>query len=424
MKKTSRILKTTLAGTLSLLLCLFSFIGCVPKETKSLQSTSINAQGELIVTYSDGSQENLGKVVGETVTVPTESTPQDTVASAASNALRSAVHITCKFKASGYFSDTYASGGAGVIYRLDKDKGDALIITNYHVVYSLNCNTKNKVSNNISVFLYGFEYSSQAIKAEYVGGSLYYDIAVLRITDSDILKKSDAVAVTVANSNEAYVGDTAIAVGNPEGYGLSVSAGIISVDSEYISMMAVDERTKVTFRVMRIDTAVNAGNSGGGLFDETGRLIGIVNAKIIDNSVENIGYAIPSNIAIAVADNILYYCENSKLETPYCAQPGIKVATADSCAQYDEEKDRVVISEVVKVSSVTEGSPADGVLKKGDTIQAITVNGKTAKITREHHVNDCMLTVRAGDTVTFSILRNGTEMKQSITLTKDTLVAY
>ena len=69
------------------------------------------------------------------------------------------------------------------------------------------------------------------------------------------------------------VGDSAIAIGNAQGYGVSASCGIVSVDSEYITMTAADGRTSVSFRVFRVDTAVNSGNSGGGLFDGQCRLI-------------------------------------------------------------------------------------------------------------------------------------------------------
>ena len=69
--------------------------------------------------------------------------------------------------------------------------------------------------------------------------------------------------------------------------------------------VTVNINGKTEMRVIRVDTAVNPGNSGGGLFNSKGELIGIVNAKIISSDVENIGYAIPSSVAINVADNII-----------------------------------------------------------------------------------------------------------------------
>lgn len=125
------------------------------------------------------------------------------------------------------------------------------------------------------------------------------------MTDNEVLKNSDAKEVEIANSNEINVGDKAIAIGNSEALGISATSGIVSVDSEYITMLSLDEKAYVDHRVIRIDTAVNGGNSGGGLFNSNGQLIGIVNAKITDDSIENIAFAIPSNVAISIAQNIL-----------------------------------------------------------------------------------------------------------------------
>ena len=66
--------------------------------------------------------------------------------------------------------------------------------------------------------------------------------------------------------------------------------------------ITADGKTEVSLRVMRVDTAVNSGNSGGGLYNDEGNLIGIVNAKIVYDGVENIGYAISSSVAAAIAE--------------------------------------------------------------------------------------------------------------------------
>ena len=117
---------------------------------------------------------------------------------------------------------------------------------------------------------------------------------------------------------------------------------------------------------MRVDTAVNSGNSGGGMFDGKGNLIGIVNAKIVDDGVENIGYAIPSNVAIAIAENIIHYCHGTDVERVQRALLGITVNATDSKAVYDGETGCVTISETVSVYEVGEGTLAHGVLQKGD----------------------------------------------------------
>ncbi|MDD4275885.1 MAG: trypsin-like peptidase domain-containing protein, partial [Clostridia bacterium] len=230
----------------------------------------------------------------------------DSVCYAVSKAILSVVSVYCEFTITSQYthiSETETSAGAGVILSDDKASGTAYIITNYHVVYYADADSE--ISESISIYLYGMEYEEYKISAIYIGGSLTYDIAVLKIENSTIYTNSDSCATKLENSNNVFAGDTAIAIGNPEAEGISATQGIISVDSEYISMTGADDITEVTFRVMRIDTAVNSGNSGGGLFNEDGELIGIVNAKTIEDTIENIAYAIPSNIAIYAANNII-----------------------------------------------------------------------------------------------------------------------
>ena len=175
-------------------------------------------------------------------------------------------------------------------------------------------------SEDIKLYLYGMEMKtsdkkSYAITAEYLGGSMMYDIAVLKVTGDENLIASPARAVDIADSNDVTILDTAIAIGNPGGDGLSATVGYINVDSEDITVVfetGANSSAEVDLRVMRTDAAVNSGNSGGGLFNDKGELIGIVNAKSGNTSEENIGYAIPSNVAIAIADNAIDYSRFSE----------------------------------------------------------------------------------------------------------------
>ena len=410
---------------------------CYSVGNSGILSAGINENGELIIVYLNGKIENLGRVVGSdgndgSMIITNDS---DTVPIATAKALRSSVSIICNFQTTvqqggwrpGSGSTTtkeYSSAGSGVIYQMDKVNGDAFIITNYHVVYDSSSNSSNGISNDINVYLYGSEIADKAMKATYVGGSLYYDIAVLRIEDSHVLRTSDACSVGVAPSDKVSVGDSAIAIGNAQGYGVSASFGIVSVDSEYITMTAADGKTEVSFRVMRVDTAVNSGNSGGGLYDREGNLIGVVNAKIVDDGVENIGYAIPSNVAVAIAENIIDYCYGTDLERVQRALLGITVSTSDSKAVYDSTTGLISIEETVSVYEVTKGSLAYGILKADDLLVSASFGEKTQIITRQYNIIDMMLDVRVGDAVTFNIIRGGEEMTVSITITEDCLTAY
>ena len=228
----------------------------------------------------------------------------------------------------------------------------------------------------------------------------------------------------VADSDKIVVGDSAIAIGNAQGLGISSTSGVVSVDSEHITMTAADGRTEVSFRVMRVDTAINSGNSGGGLYDDEGNLIGIVNAKIVYDGVENIGYAIPSNVAVSIAENIIDYCYGTDTERVQRALLGITVSTSDSKAVYDSATGIMTIKETVSVYEVSSGSLADGILQAEDVLVSATVNGNTTEITRQYHIIDMMLDVRAGDVVALKILRGGEEKTVSITITEGCLTAY
>lgn len=358
---------------------------------------------------------------------------------AAASGLRSAVSIYCAFETT-YggntpwnpypTTQTYYSTGSGVLYRLEED-GSAFLLTNYHVVYDSASNTDNHISDSIYVYLYGLEKEAYAIPAVFVGGSANYDIAILRVEKSEVLKKAiasgAAAAVTVGDSDKVVPGQTTIAIGNPSSTdlgGLSVTQGIVSVDSEYITMTASDNSGEVSFRVIRTDTPVNAGNSGGGLYNDRGELVGIVNAKITTSSIENIGYAIPSNVARAIADNIIDYCYGTDCTTVMRALLGITVTSTAASTSYDSETGLLVRSEEISVYEVSAGGLGETVLQENDIIKSITIGEKTVPVTRQYHLIDAMLDVRVGEEISLQILRDGTEMTVSVTVTEDTLAAY
>lgn len=361
-------------------------------------------------------------------------------ADAAQQALRSVVSIQCTFRTTGstggfgYWygssgkTQTYESAGSGVIYALEED-GSAFIITNYHVVYDSSSNTSDHISDEIRVSLFGTSGEDASLPATYVGGSLNYDLALLRIEKNDALREAIArgsvVAATLADSDETVAGQHTLAVGNARGEGISVTEGIVSVDSEYITMLGADETTAVTFRVIRTDTAVNSGNSGGGLFDMNGHLLGIVNAKATSSGVENIGYAIPSRVVRAIADNILDYCYGKDCRTVVRGILGIAVGESRTWTAYDADSGILRRYEECQVAQApTAGSLADGLLQEGDIIRSLTIGDRTVTVTRRYHLLDAMLDVREGDTVTIVVERDGEEKSVSMTVTADCLTAY
>ena len=341
---------------------------------------------------------------------------------AVSKALLSSVSIICEF--SGQIgSEDYVHLGSGVIYKLDKEKGEAYIITNFHVVHDDQSSTVNKIASKIHVMLYGQEYADYMMDAEFVGGSQQYDIAVLKISGNTHLMSSSAVAAGFADSNEVAVLEKVVAIGNPGGDGISATVGYVNVDSEEIDLDGLEDNGE-EFRVIRTDAAVNNGNSGGGLFNLEGNVVGIINAKKANEKVDNIGYAIPSNIAKYVADNVIYYCDGTTKMHPQRVLMGITVTHTDLRTEYNTETGKVRRYETVIVDDVTKGGAVDGLIKKGDVINSITIDGVKYEVTRIFHVVDSMLNARLTSNVSINITRGGKTMDVTVPITSKMLTEW
>lgn len=312
--------------------------------------------------------------------------------------------------------------GSAVIYRMDPV--DTYVLTNYHVVYNASANSDNgsNIAKRIVGYLYGsegspvdsgkkdtngysiYEYGDYALNFEYVGGSIDYDIAVLKIKTEDLLSVNEN-AKEVKLAAGYTVGETAIAIGNPENEGISVTEGIVSVDNEYVTL-AMDN-TPRNYRSIRIDTAIYGGSSGGGLFNIYGELIGITNAG--SQTDENINYAIPIEIVRGVAENVLCYCNGKTCTNVRKITLGVTVTGKESKYVYDETTGLGKIKETVQVVSVNDGSIAKTMgLATDDILVSITINGEEYAFSRYFELGDILLNVRDGDTIVFNYIRNDT----------------
>ncbi len=342
------------------------------------------------------------------------------------------------------------SAGSGVIIDLDQENGNALVVTNYHVLYSLDTDTENDISDCIYLYPYGArnyftsgaeynasldkyilsdvngdgkadkndqgDFGGDGIKATFIGGAMDYDVALLRISGSEYLKKCAATEATIGDSNTVTVGEKVYAIGNSNGQGISVTTGVVSVESETIRMSSLkNSAQEVSFRVLRTDAAINHGNSGGALFNGHGELIGITNAKNVEDETDNMGYALPIT-------QVKYLIENMQDNGGVVqrAMLGITMATTSSMASLDEHG-KLVITEKNTVASVDRGVAADGKLEVGDKIISFTKGDVTKDITRNFYLNDLLLTVRKGDTITLKVFRelDGQEHDVTIKFDKD-----
>ena len=353
---------------------------------------------------------------------------------ATAQGLRSAVSIYGSFQVTtsgGSFwnpypvTQTYYQTGSGVLYRCEED-GSAFVVTNFHVVYNSSSDNESHISENIYLYLYGMESDRYAIAAEYVGGSADYDIAVLRVEKSAVLQAAlasgSATAVTLSQKDGVLPGESLIAIGNPSTTGLagiSVTQGVVSVASEYLTMAAIDGVGEATFRVIRTDTPINGGNSGGGIYNTRGELVGIVNAKINSTKIENISYAIPVAVVAGVADNIIDNCYGKESTGPSIAMLGIYLKEVALSTVYDPETGTMTRKESIAVGNVAADSLAMNTLLEGDVLLTITLHEKTVEILHGYHYLDAMLTARVGDTVTLTVLRGGEEITVSIVLSAE-----
>ena len=358
--------------------------------------------------------------------------------------LQSAVTVYAEFcvtQSSGWPFGSMLKGlsqsiGSGVIYEIDDSS--VYFVTNYHVVYNSSANADNgsDIGRRLVVYLYGSEdkdkpaqingetdelgypvldYGDYAIECEFVGGSYSNDLAVLRADKADVFAVNDSVAAASVADGYA-VGQTAIAIGNTEAEGISVTEGIVSVEREEV--LFTGGRTQ---EVLRIDTAIYSGNSGGGLFDLEGKLIGITNGG--NEEDQNINYAIPLQVVRGSVDNILFHANDGDDLTSGLLTPtrGVTVTSQNSRYVYDAAAGVGKIYEDVSVAEVTSRSIAAELgVQEGDLLRALTVNGTTHDIARSYDIGDLRLTLRPGDVLSFTVERDGdTVVTDTYTLTSD-----
>lgn len=352
-----------------------------------------------------------------------------------------------------YVDATYVSGseGSGVIWTYEENDttASAYIVTNYHVVYqnATYNDTANGISDYIYVYPYGAregftlgdsdnngylddngqmgDFSGDGIKATFVGGAMDYDIAVLKIENSEYLKNSAVSAVEIGSSNDIALGEKSYVIGNSNGQGISITSGLVSVLSENITISSFDGQNRaLSFRVMRTDAAINHGNSGGALFDAKGKMIGITNAKTTTDDVDNMGYALPIDRVKGVVENILSNATATQTGVVKLARLGI-VTTLQSSTSYLTEDGKIRTKEEFRVTQVVDGSLAGAsteenkCLKFGDVILSGTLNGKTVEFEQRYLFQEQLLDVRKGDTITYKVKRESSTIDVQLTFDKD-----
>jgi len=276
-----------------------------------------------------------------------------------------------------------SGAGSGVII-----SSDGYILTCAHVVDG---------ASTITVTIGDKDYT-----ATLVGEDTTSDIAVIKI-DADGLTPA-----TVGNSDSLKVGQSVMAVGNPLGeLGGTVTGGMISALNRSVTIQGSSSVN--TMSLIQMDASVSPGNSGGGLFNMNGELVGIVNAKSSSSDAEGLGFAIPINDAIKVAQELL---ENGYVTgRPYLGITYLAVTDAQTASQLGVNAYGVYVVEVVK------GGPAEKAgLQAGDRI--VSVDG--TEIASKDDLGTLMQEHAAGDTLSITIAREGQMQTVNVTLGEKT----
>ena len=267
-----------------------------------------------------------------------------------------------------WFGGYYVQSGAGSGVIISQD---GYILTCAHVVSG---------ATSVKVQLNG---SDESYDATVVGQDSTSDIAVLKI---------DATGLTpavIGDSDALAVGEVAVAVGNPLGtLSNTVTDGIVSALNRQVTVQDND------MTLIQTDASISPGNSGGGLFNANGELIGIVNAKSSYSEAEGIGFAIPTAVIRPIVNALLADGRVSGR-----VSIGITVGAVSSAASeyYD-------LPDGLYISAVAEGSDAEKQgIQSGDMLLA--VNGKA--VTTTYDVSAVKDGLQVGDTVTLTIYRDG-----------------
>jgi serine protease Do len=229
--------------------------------------------------------------------------------------------------------------------------------------------------------------------AEIVGTDARNDLAIIRIDATGL------VPATLGDSDMLTVGEDVIAIGNPLGeLRGTATSGIVSA----VRRSVVVEGS--TMELVQTDAAISPGNSGGGLFNSSGRLIGIVNAKVSSNSAEGLGFAIPVNSVVNEINDLLHY--GYVTGRAYLGVYTQNVTLSNGYGYYAYGGMRCVeITDVVPDSAADEAG-----LRAGDLILA--VDGRT--ISTNDDLSDAIASYNAGEEAVLTVRRDGRRIECTV----------
>lgn len=291
-----------------------------------------------------------------------------------------------------YKNNKYLTSGSGFVYKV-KDN-DAYILTNHHVA---------KAGDSVEVV-----YSNgTTTRGEIMGTDKFLDIAVIKV-----LKKTVLGVAPLGDYSKVKVGDSIFVIGTPVGgeYYNSVTSGIISGLKRKVQV-SVEAPDDWIMQAIQIDAAINPGNSGGPVLNSAGEVIGIVSMKLVNNTIEGMGFAIIINDAARHLETL----ETGKsVERPYLGIAYMDVSSPQ-LGSYGVEVPRNV-TQGVAIIGVQNGTGAKKAgLKKNDVI--IEIGGE--KVENQAYLRYQLYKYNAGDKIKVKYNRGGIVKETTIDLGKN-----
>lgn len=285
-----------------------------------------------------------------------------------------------------------SGSGSGVVY--DQTDKYTYIITNHHVIED---------ADKIQIVFSNNEY----VDATLVGSDEYSDVAILRCQPD-----FDVSVINIGDSSLLDKGETVLAIGSPLGieYSGTVTQGIVSGTDRTVSVDLNDDGVEDwDMSVIQTDAAINPGNSGGALVNMKGELVGITNMKFSDETVEGMGFAIPINDVISVAEQIR---TNGKVSHPAIGISGVSLADYSSY-QLQRYGVKVYVDTGIYITKVSNDGPASKAgLEAGDVI----VKLEDKDITTYKSFLTALYSHQAGDKVSVTVNRDGKEKTFDVVL--------
>ena len=290
-----------------------------------------------------------------------------------------------------FSGESLTSTGTAFSYKQDGDK--TYIMTNHHVI-------------NVGDRILLTSYDGRTYEPDLLGSDEFSDIAILKVVDEGLDNLID-----IGSSEESRLGDTLFSIGSPLGrrYINTVTRGILSGKNRQVSVRV--GRQEFIMEVLQTDAAINPGNSGGPLLNYKGEVIGVNTLKLVQDTIEGMGFAIPIEMAMSAAERL----EQGKV----IERPILGIEIIDVSDTFSLSLNRIVLDNVIEygvvISRIEDGFPAnESGLKPHDVI--VSINGETVKNSAE--LRFVLYKYSIGETVEIEFFREGEHNVTNVLLDK------